>query len=371
MPAPPILRSTCTLLLAALLLANALPLARAAQPERYTPLRDLVEQALDQRVNHIQIKPQPLPDALRTLGEKTGLRFTIHEDALRFMPYGDQTQVQITLEDITVRDGLRRICGGLGLRIDVIEDRVHIKPAPVLERLNRRLTLPEAELLQKLVQMRWSDFPREDLRLQLRIPSNTNPRPQLEHALKNAPGHDALQQLEAATDFLGWRWMPNDSTLVFYLPIEDIERRLTRTVDLVYTRKPLDELFIELGRRADITVMFEPGALRAVGAQDRLVDLVQRDTTVRQALELICGNTGLRYALTDQGVVIDGPEHPTIPVVTDRPRVAAILRVPVKTDGTTLDFLIWEDELPPEFAELRAREIPTVIETLRERLRRP
>jgi hypothetical protein len=51
-----------------------------------------------------------------------------------------------------------------------------------------------------------------------------------------------------------------------------------------------------------------------------------------------------------------------------RPSIVAILRIPVGDDGTTIDFLIREDEVPPEFAELKARKLPEVVELLRKRL---
>ena len=66
----------------------------------------------------------------------------------------------------------------------------------------------------------------------------------------------------------------------------------------------------------------------------------------------------------------EGPE----PVPTSQPvkdagsRVVAILRVPVGTDGTTIDFLIRLDELPSEFKALRDKKMPEVIEVLKKKL---
>ena len=46
------------------------------------------------------------------------------------------------------------------------------------------------------------------------------------------------------------------------------------------------------------------------------VVLYQQQVSARQTLERLCGNTGLRYEITDEGVRISGPEgppHQTLP----------------------------------------------------------
>jgi hypothetical protein len=169
------------------------------------------------------------------------------------------------------------------------------------------------------------------------------------------------------TQRLGWLWVPAGKTIVIYSRTEDIQQRLDRPLDLNYQRMPLDKLLLDLGKRIDITIHFEPGALQKVAARERHMDLVQRGTTARQVLELITGNTGLWYEVVDDGVVVGAkpPGAETAPSAEQPARVVAILRVPVGTDGTTIDFLIRAEELPPEFKALRDRKLPQVIEELR------
>jgi hypothetical protein len=351
--------------LAGLLLGLVLTPAVRAQG-----MRDLVEAALDEKITQrIEIPEQPIRDALAELEKTTGLHFELHQMAIDWMPYGEQTRLSIVIQDMSVRRALERIFAGLGLAMRVADNRVLVEPGPVLDRLGRRLTIDEVGLLQKLASQPWSALKPEDFAVEFRIPSGKeNPQQVFEQAMRDGPPVDALTQLETATQRLGWLWVPAGKTIVVYSRVDDIQQRLDRPLDLNYQRVSLDNLLLDLGKRIDVTIHFEPGALQKVAARERHIDLVQRGTTVRQVLELITGNTGLWYEVVEDGVVVGakpaaGPGSE--PPAEQPQRVVAILRVPVGTDGTTIDFLIRADELPPEFKALRDRKLPQVIEELR------
>ena len=350
-----------TTLLVATLLSSA---------ARGQAMRDLAEAALDEHITQrIEIPEQPIRDALAELENRTGLHFELHKMAVEWMPYGEQTRLSIVIQDMSVRRALERIFGGLGLVMQVADGRVLVEPGLVLDRLGRRLTIDEVGLLQNLANQPWSALKPDEFAVEFRVPpGKDNPQQVFEQAMRDGPQVDALAQLETATQRLGWLWMPAGKTIVVYSRTEDIQQRLDRPLDLNYQRVSLDRLLVDLGKRINITIHFEPGALQKVAARDRHIDLVQRGTTVRQVLELITGNTGLWYEVVEDGVVV-GAKPPTgtetVPAGEQPARVVAILRVPVGTDGTTIDFLIRSDELPPEFKSLRERKLPQVIEELR------
>ncbi len=334
-------------------------------------MRDLVEAALDEKITQrIEISERPLRDALSELEKVTGLHFELHTAAVDWMPYGEQTRLAIVIQDMSVRRALQHIFGGLGLSLRVADDRVMVEPAPVLDRMGRRLTIDEVNLLQKLAGEPWSTLKPNEFAVEFRVPpGKENPQQVFEQAMREGPPTDALTQLETVTQRLGWLWMLSGKTIVLYSRTEDIQQRLDRPLDLNYQRVSLDNLLVDLGKRIDITVHFEPGALQKVAARDRHVDLVQRGTTMRQVLELIVGNTGLWYEVVEDGIVV-GAKPPGAaegePAGEQPQRVVAVLRIPVGTDGTTIDFLIRADELPAEFKALRDRKLPEVIKTLQE-----
>ncbi len=338
-------------------------------------MRDLVEAALDQNIKQpIEIPVRPVREALAELEKATGLRFTLDDKAIDWMPYGEQTRISLTLKDLSVRQGLTRILDGLGLRMRVEHDRVLIEPAPVLDRLGRRLTVDEVELLQKLAAVPWSQLKPGDIAVQFRLPPDTDPAKQFDQALQAEPPANALTQLESATQKAGWLWIPQDKTIAVYSRSEDIQQRLDRPLDLNYQRIPLDELLVDLGKRVEITVHFEPGALSKVSARDRLVDFVQRSTTLRQVLELISGRTGLHYDVVEDGIVVfpAKPGGDTATAVAQGASgsadpVVAILEIKVDGDRT-IHYLVRASEMPTELKALREREMPAVIEIVKKRL---
>lgn len=354
-------------------LAGLVGVLALAAESRAQGMRDLIEAALDQKVTtRIEIAEKPIRAALTDLEKPTGLHFEVDPRAIEWMPYGEQTRVAVTIENISARAALTRIFDGLGLAMHVADNAVVVEPAPVLERLGRRLTVDEVALLQKLASEPWAKVAGPTLPIDFRLPPEDKGVEQFDRAMREGKEAPALGQLEAVVSGMGWLWVPSGKGLVIYSQADDIQRRLDQPIDAHYVRVNLDELLLDLGKRANVTVHFEPGALQRVDAKDRKVDLIQRDTTVRQILELIVGRTGLVYDVQPSGIVIATPPPATQPAAGgDGGRVVAIVRVPVGTDGTTVDFLIRENELPPEIKALKERKMPQIIELLKKQADKP
>jgi len=355
--------------LAVLVLSSCWTAAALAQSQEGAPtpsqeLRDLVEQALDQNVANLEIQDVPIEDALVQLGEKSGLRFALAADALDAMPYGASTRISIVLKDSPLRRGLNQVFDGLGLRMRVEGDEVFVDPAPVLMRLGRRLTIEEVSLLARIAADPWESIPRDDVPLQILIDPTFGPQHAFEQAIGQVHGVNATEQLEAATNALGWIWMPRGGAVVLLPRTEFVRQLLDRPVDLNYARRPLDEVLDDLGQKAGVVVSYAPGALQEVQAGLRPVDLVQRDTTVRQTLERICGNTGLRYEIAPDGIRVLGPERPqTRQPVGTASRLIRI-SIPIEAGGATMDVILREDELPPHVRRLYDQRLQEFFATL-------
>lgn len=279
----------------------------AARGDQVPP--GLVEEALDQRIEKLEIESKPLREALSELEQKTGLRFVIDDAVLELMPYGPRTQAAISVQNMSVRQALERVLDGLALEMALRGDKLVIAPQPVLRRMNRRLTMAELAAIEALAREPWGALRgRYAIPTELRIDPKGDPNAALERALGGIQAPSALRQLEAATQALGWAWRVEDGRLIFETRADDIRRRLDQPVELIqYQRKALDEVLVDLGRRAGVTMLFEPGVLQAVDARERAVDLQQRGLSVRQMLERIGGSTGLRYEVESDGVRILGP----------------------------------------------------------------
>lgn len=323
----------------------------------------VVEQALDQQVDHLEISNTPLPAALAMLEDRTGLRFAIDPGVLARMPYGDRTEVSITLKNISVRRAMARVCAGLGLTMRVSGDRVRLEASPVLRRVARRLTVEETGLLAQLADRPWRSLtPAPPVRFDL--PPEARVRELFDQAMQQAGGESAISELEAATRAAGWVWYPDGGVIVITAPRALIDQRLDQPLDVTYQRIALDEMLVDLGERIGVGVRFEPGALQAVAARDRLVDLIRRQTTVRQILERICGNTGLRYEVRDDGLLISASSAGAAVAGPPR-RIVAHLSVPLK-DGALLNVPVYEDELASgELQRVREDALRLMRESLR------
>jgi hypothetical protein len=357
------------LLVALIALFVLLALARDARAQS---MRELVDNALDQKVTRkIEIKDLPFAEALAALEKPTGLTFEIDSRAIDWMPFGENTRLSITIDDISAREGLARIFDGLGLAMRVSDKGVVVEPSPLLMRMGRRLTTDEVGLLQKLALEPWTKLAGPQLRVEFRLPPEDKNAERFDRALREASEPSALRQLDAATQRFGWVWTLDGGAIVVYGQGEDIQRRLDQLIDVTYRRTALEDLLLDLGKRTGLTIRFEPGVLARIAARDRKVDLIQRGTTVRQVLELLSGNTGLAYSVTPAGIMIGMPRVGDAPAALDGARVVAIVHIPVGNDGTTVDFLIRADELPPELRALREKRMPQIIELLKRELDKP
>lgn len=373
-------------------LAPALAVAQTRRP---------VEQVLDERVTKAVELDDKIGDVFKDINDKFHVRLKVHPKAVEWLPYGDETRVNVRIENLSLRQGLEQIFCGLGLAMHVEDDYVVVDPSPVLDRLGRRMSIAEAELLRNIAAEPLHDYRIEQFEIDATAlgRSASEAKTSLRVALKDIPAGNGLEQLEAATTALGWTWTPDNGRIVLAPQVQDLERRLDRPLDLNYTRVPLDEFLVDVGRRAGVLMRFEPGALERVRARERKIDFIQRNVSLRQVLELITGRTGLPYHLERDAVVIGSaapalvqpsPTLPTVapdpntaapPVPTNpppavpeavpgtRPRVVAILRVPAGNDGTTLDILLYADMVPAEYQQvindMLNQKLPQVIDLLK------
>lgn len=345
-----------TALLAIALLAGAwLPAASAQLP------RELIEEALDQNIAELDIPTTTLAEALMTLADKTGLQFGMTEEAIAVMPRGDQTKIAIAIKHSSVREAVGQVFEGLGLRMEIEGDKIILSAADFVARVGRPLTNAELQTIQRLASGPWSkistvgDAPRIDVR------SNGNPSEELARkvatAIEQSRQPMATRQFDEASTRLGLNWRIDGAAAVFETRRDEIRRRLDRLVDLTYQREPLDRVLVDLAKRANVTMQFEPGVLQRVAARERSVDLLQRGTSIRQTLERICGSTGLAYELLDDGVRVYLPTaSPAGPSAT-----AQFARVSVEVRaGVHIDVFVPLDQLPAELrsdAERKIREL--------------
>lgn len=335
-------------------LALVVVAALCSAPGAAQPTREGVEAALDAQLAELTIEPTPIAAALEQLGQRTGLQFVLDADVVALMPSGAATRIRIDIRNLSVRAALTQVFDGLGLRAELVGDKLVVRAGPLLERLGRPLAAAEADLIQRLARAPWAEAQQAaPIPIEFRIPPEQRPRERFEQALAQLAARPAVEQFDATCEMLGWSWRPQDASVVFELRRDELRRRLERRVDLRYQRTALDQLLMDLGQRVGVTVEFESGALQQVAARERAVDLIQRNVSVRQTFERICGTTGLRYDLTESGVRFAGPA----------PSAAGAPSVP-PAGGDLAQWVWMEMELRPGLkflVPIRAEQLPAAV----------
>src|SRR3954470_3184886 len=109
----------------------------------------LINQQLDQPFE-LTLKDSPLPEALKKIGNATGVRIDPTESVYALLPWGEQTTINAKIANQSLRDALTAIARKLGLMFVLKDDHVELRPVPALARLGRRATMQELGALDKL-----------------------------------------------------------------------------------------------------------------------------------------------------------------------------------------------------------------------------
>jgi hypothetical protein len=335
------------------------------------PSSGSIARALDQPVENLTVRGVEVGEALADLGKQVGVNITLDDQAADLLPWGRQTRLaDLTISNATIREALPRILDAIGMTYEVREEGVTVVATPPLRRMERRATWDELKLL---LRCRETAFTTENLagfKLQYRITSKVEAPRMLARQLEGAGQGSVAEMLEVATSALGWVWFPEDDHLVIRTKQAQIANRLARRVTARYSNVPLAQVLVDLAEKAGVSFSLEPGMmLRLPQSTAESYTLLLQSTTIRQALELIAADTGIKYEVDKNGVnislsdaVTEGGRSPAARSVG--PYVAKI-SVPGISDNYAVEFLIRADELPAEVLETRQQMIEEISQKMR------
>lgn len=346
----------------------------------------LILQALDDPNTTLKVVDSPITEAIRQLSENTGIPITFERGTLGFLPYGSKTTVTATIEKQPLRESLAALLQPLALKYVLTGDKLLIAPRPALARICRRATWDEIGTIQELYANPWTKELADSLQFQFLDMSTTDSeanRKRLYELAESVGTGSAARVLELACVQYGWEWYPDGKHLVICTKTRQIERQLDQPVCVQYNEVQLKEVLLDLAQRAHVLLKMEPGALSSLPTyQAERYRLTLENTPIRQAFELIAGETGLSYFIEADGVRIAGVEQPaglstgqtgtadsnataaaTVQALRSNPIIGEItLPGP---DGTTYSFFLREQDIPPEVNELRQMRIRQAAEQIR------
>jgi hypothetical protein len=301
-----------------------------------------------------------LPDVMAQITKQTGVPIDAEPDVWTILPWGRETTVTAKIENQTLRAALEVITRKLGLQFVLKEQSIELQPMPALKRLGRKSTLSELDALNQL-----SSTPLEmktekpDLKSLLeavdakllatksafavenRTATSGNPVPQgIPVAVPR--GATLLDALEAVTTQTTATWYPWGKTIVVLPKQDQVRRQLQTDITLRHDGTDVAQVLTELSQRSGVPFRYEPGTFQEMAPQSRQIKLVL-NATVMDALEAVCGLTGLAYQVKDDEVYL---WNAASTAARPRDKTIAILQ----TD-TGLQVLITESQCPPDVRE--------------------
>mgnify|MGYP000570401296 CR=1 FL=1 len=349
-------------------------LAAAGQPPPASAPAVDIGRAMDQKLDSVTITGRELPAVLDELGRRVGVRITLDDWAAELLPWGRQTKLaDMTLRNASLREALPQILEPLGLTYELRSGGLVVVATKPLKRMNRRANWDDLRLLQKCRETAFTPEAFAELRIEYRITSKVDAPSLLRKQMEQAGKGTIAQMLEVATGSLGWVWFPDEDHLVIRTAEAQIANQLARRVSLRFERAPLSRILLHLADQAEVPLLLEPGLMQKLPpttAQN--YTLVLENTSIRQALNVISAETGLKYELRRDLLFIGLPDDYRAPGDPPAPRrtaaVVGRISVPSKDGGYTFDLLVREDELPQDVLDYRRQLIEEYIERMRQEL---
>src|SRR4051812_9465484 len=334
----------------------------------------LINQQLDQPFE-LTLKDSPLPEALKKIGNATGVRIDPTESVYSLLPWGEQTTINAKIANQSLRDALTAIARKLGLMFVLKDDYVELRPVPALARLGRRATMQELGVLdilsatplspgsehmkipalleavdQKLVESK-SPFAIEN-----RLGDRFNDRTLT--VGRNATLSHALEAISQQTE---GTWYPWEKSIVIVPKEEQIRNQLNKTISVRWDSVDIEQVLQELSTRSGVPFSFEAGAIQRVPVEFRKVRLFLQEVPIKQALETLNSVTGLGYSVTEDGVYIWNAAA-TSPAARDP--IVAMIQL---KDGSML--LLPQSKVPADVKEYLNQRISNEIDKLRQQMK--
>ncbi len=342
----------------------------------------LVEQALDQPTS-LTFENVPLADAFDQIVRDTGVEVSISQDTLDLLPYGRNTRLSAQIQNVSLREGLRQTAEPLGLVFAVRNRGIELIPTPALDRIGRRATWDELELLADLLKRGDQDLSsRVDAlmgQMRFEIAEADNASAELRAALLQTQEESLAKALSAVCDSMGWCWHPAGQAIVI---VDKMDQQLRTSVSLRQTSRKLIDVLQALGRAGRVRVGIEPDALAMLSLRTRQnFSIYVENKAFGDALQLVSATTGLGYRVDPDGIMFYRPSvESQDSQASDKPAgvssqsqgsgnpyVGKIL-LPEGADGTRVELLLRESDLTPEVNELRRRHLHRANQAIKEAL---
>jgi hypothetical protein len=319
----------------------------------------LINQQLDKQVK-LELDGS-LPEVMAQVTKQTAVPVEAQQEVWELLPWGRETTVTAKIANQTLRQALDVVTRRLGLTYVLKDESIELQPMPALRRLGRRSTLPELDALNVL-----SATPlqlgndKTDLKTLLETIDQKLAAAKSPYAVENRTANaqnpippnapisvprnaSMLEALEAMVAQTPATWYPWGKTILVRPKQDQVRRQLEKEITLRHDGTDVAQVLSELSVRSGVPFRYEPGTFQELAPQSRAIRLVL-NATVMDALEAICGMTGLAYQVKEGEVYLWNAASST--AAASRPRTIAMLQ----TESGML-ILITDQTCPPDVRE--------------------
>jgi len=295
-----------------------------------------LQRKLDKPVR-LNLRNTPLPAVFQALSHQSGVMFEVAPDTYQFLPYGEDTRLDVTLPGQSLRDTLSKMLAPQGLAWEVHDQAVRILPAEPLYRVARRATYEELNRLGQLMTARVKVFEKNEKNdvaatlaaatgitaWKIILPPDWTEKQvqQLQEQFTKAPAGVAADWLDAGCG-RDLTWRLDGDRIVILSRKNQVLRQLERRVSLEYKDAPLMTVLLDLAKQARVKLIPAPGVMNYLPPAVRNhYRFVMADASIDQAFKVISGSTGLEFPISAEGIAVQ--------------RAAEVPIGPMESRGTT------------------------------------
>ncbi len=271
------------------------------------------------------------------MSQRMGVKIDLKQAVPAFaqLPQGRLMEIEsLQFDGLTWRQALNNLLKPFALTHQEGEDSIIILGTPELLRQPRRLTLSELDALVQL-QNTSLDFSDDKLVDQMQQRSGLKLRLYVHNkGVKRIDREDVRRVLDAgpenicqALDFYSKRiYRRGEPSVWFFKEVienneafidirivskeEMITLKLDQRIDIQFNGIPVKNVLLRLAQRAAVDIRFEPGCIALVDPAIRdHMTLSMQSGSIKEALELIVGMTGLTYHFNYDGLLILASEN--------------------------------------------------------------
>jgi hypothetical protein len=335
----------------------------------------LINKALDQKVTLVVDKN--LPQVLKDIEAKTDVPLRADPVIWDLLPWGQDTKITMTVENVPLKDALGLLARRLGLQAVLRDEYIEMQPTPALRRLPQRANATELNALNLLASKPLkldTDHPTirqlvtavdlklaDEKEIDLSIENNIGDAISLEQKIfvpRNATLMDALEALTKQTKATWYAW---DKSIIVRTK-EDLTREmLNKPLSISVGERGIDvlQLLTEISARTGVPFEYQPGVIQAIPTDSRIVHAAIENAPARRILEGIAAEKGLAYTIQDDKVYISSPAS-----LPGRDRLLGFIRTDIG-----IDIAVRDSDVPPDLRDFIRYKTQKQMDRIREMMK--